>query len=369
MANAKQLPSGSWRVQVYAGKDFSGKRQYLSFTRPTRKEAEYEALQWQLHYKEISRDSTAMTLYEATEKYIKSKDGILSPSTIRGYENIRKNHLKGIMPIRLNRITPVMVQEAINAESKPYTDKHGKTRTRSPKTIRNIHGLLSAVFSEYCPSFALNTTLPQKEIKEQMILEPEQIRALLLAVEGSPMELPILMSVWLCMRASEISGLTWDCINFEAGSITIKKAVVRDKDNHWVEKSGPKTTSSRRTIHAPDYIMNKLASIKGNAASNDRVILLSSESMYKRFKTILKKNGLPDIRFHDLRHTSASVMLLLNIPDKYAQARGGWSTNHTMKTVYQHTMASKRTSVDSAIDGYFYELLEEKNAGDSPHSV
>ena len=47
MANAKQLPSGSWRVQVYAGKDAQGKKQYLSFTRPTRKEAEYEALQCQ----------------------------------------------------------------------------------------------------------------------------------------------------------------------------------------------------------------------------------------------------------------------------------------------------------------------------------
>ena len=65
MANAKQLPSGSWRVQVYAGKDAQGKKQYRSFTRLTKKEAEYEALQWQLHYKEVSRDTTAMTLDEA----------------------------------------------------------------------------------------------------------------------------------------------------------------------------------------------------------------------------------------------------------------------------------------------------------------
>lgn len=367
MAKAKQLPSGSWRVQVYAGKDASGKRQYLSFTRPTKKEAEYEALQWQLHYKEVSRDTTAMTLAEAAEKYIKSKDSILSPATIRGYENIRKNHLKGLMPLRLNRITPVMVQEAINEESRPYLDKHGKKRTRSPKTIRNIHGLLSAVFSEYYPAFKLTTTLPQKERKEQRILEPEQISALLSAAAGGAMELPILMALWLCMRASEISGLTWDCVDFDTGSITIKKAVVRDKDNHWVEK-GTKTTGSTRTIHAPDYILQMLAAEKARSTS-ERVVPLSSESMYKRLKRLLQKNGLPDIRFHDLRHTAASVMLALNIPDKYAQARGGWSTNYTMKTVYQHAMASKRTAVDSAIDGYFYQLLEGKTAGDPPLSV
>ena len=111
MAKAKQLLSGSWRVQVYAGKDAAGKRQYRSFTALTRKEAEYNALQWQLHYKEISRDTSAMTLAEAMDKYIASKDGILSPSTVRGYDIIRRNHLQGLMETRLNRITSAMVQE------------------------------------------------------------------------------------------------------------------------------------------------------------------------------------------------------------------------------------------------------------------
>ena len=150
-------------------------------------------------------------------------------------------------------------------------------------------------------------------------------------------------------------------MDFDTGSITIKKAVVRAKDNHWVEK-GTKSTNSTRTTHAPDYILQMLDAEKARSTS-ERVVPLSSESMYKSLKRLLQKNGLPDIRFHDLRHTAASVMLALNIPDKYAQARGGWSTNHTMKTVYQHAMASKRTAVDSAIDGYFYQLLEGRTAG------
>lgn len=55
-------------------------------------------------------------------------------------------------------------------------------------------------------------------------------------------------------------------------------------------------------------------------------------------------------------------MLMLNVPDKYAQKRGGWSTPATMKTVYQHTMAAKRSVVDDMIDGYFYRLLEGAEA-------
>lgn len=79
---------------------------------------------------------------------------------------------------------------------------------RTPKTIRNIHGLLSAVLAEYYPGLTLHTTLPQKEVKEQKVLEPDQITTLLKAVEGDVMELPVLMGVWLCMRASEIMALT-----------------------------------------------------------------------------------------------------------------------------------------------------------------
>ena len=357
MAKAKQLPSGSWRVQVYAGKDATGKRQYLSFTALTKKEAEYQALQWQLHYKEVSRDSSAMTLAEAMEKYIQSKDSILSPSTIRGYEGIRKNYLKGIMDLKLNRLTPQLIQQAINEEAKPYTDAKGRRRTRTPKTIRNIHGLLSAVLAEYHPDLTLHTTLPQKQVKEQNILEPDQIAALLAAVEGDPMELPVLMGVWLCMRASEIMALTWDCIDFEHKTLTIKKARVRDKNNNWVDKA-TKTTGSTRTISVPDHILDKLAAAK-EVSQEERVVPFTNQGLYGRLKTILRRNGLPDIRFHDLRHTAASVMLTLNVPDKYAQARGGWATNHTMKTVYQHTMASTRSAVDDAIDAYYSGLLKQ----------
>lgn len=142
MATAKKLPSGSWRVQVYAGKNADGKPQYRSFTRPTKKEAEYEALQWQLHYKEVSRDTTAMTLAEAMDKYIASKDGILSPSTLRSYDAICRTALQDLMPVKLNRLTPQMIQESINQASKPYLDSRGRSRQRTPKT--------SAIFMGCC---------------------------------------------------------------------------------------------------------------------------------------------------------------------------------------------------------------------------
>lgn len=362
MATAHKLPSGSWRVQCYAGKDATGKRQYMSFTAYTKKEAEYQALQWQLHYKEVSRDTTAMTLQEAMEKYIKSKDGVLSPSTIRGYDIIQRNHLQGLMGVRLNRLTPAMVQEAINQESKPYIDEKGKKRVPTPKSVRNIHGLLSAVLREYYPALRLNTTLPQKERNEQSYLEPEQISTLLRAVKRDEMEIPVLLALWLSLRSSEVTALTWECVDFDHSTITVRQARVRDKDNNWVEKS-TKTTNSTRTISAPDYIMDLLRAAKGDAGPDDRVVTINGNCLYRRLKTILHRNGLPDIRFHDLRHTCCSVMASLNVPEKYMMERGGWSSPSVMRQVYTHAMTSKRNAVDEQIDNYFYSLLTTQDEG------
>ena len=62
--------------------------------------------------------------------------------------------------------------------------------------------------------------------------------------------------------------------------------------------------------------------------------------------------------FHQLRHMNASIMAALGIPNLYAQERGGWSTDHTLKTVYQHTFSKEREAVDKTIDKFFNEKIE-----------
>ena len=72
----------------------------------------------------------------------------------------------------------------------------------------------------------------------------------------------------------------------------------------------------------------------------------------------LKKNGIKHYRFHDLRHVNASVMLALNIPDKYAMRRMGHATNNMLKTVYQHTMSEKEQQVNASVDNYFESIIK-----------
>ena len=73
----------------------------------------------------------------------------------------------------------------------------------------------------------------------------------------------------------------------------------------------------------------------------------------------MDKAGL-DITFHDLRHLNASVMLALNVPEKYAMERGGWKTPNVMKNVYQHTFSAQRIQIDSQINDYFNAIIEKK---------
>lgn len=349
MAKARQLKSGKWNVKVFSGYNAYGKRIYKSITRNTEKEANYDALEWQLHYKDIVSDTSNLKLDEAITGYINLKSHILSPATIRGYENIRKNKLNSLMPLSLSKISNQLIQREINNEA-------GKS---SPKTVRNIFGLLSAVLKTYRPDFSISISLPQKIPFRGQALNGNQISKLLSIIQGDEAEIPILLALWMGLRRSEITGLKWDSIDTTHRLLTVRSALVPDKYNHMVEK-GTKTTSSYRTLRIPQYINEKLKTEKGPKGKNDFVVSLAGDTLRKRLLRLCTRACIPQVRLHDLRHTMASIGLLLNIGDKYMMERGGWSSAGTMKTIYQHTIAEETHSVDDMIDEYFTNLMQHE---------
>lgn len=118
-----------------------------------------------------------------------------------------------------------------------------------------------------------------------------------------------------------------------------------------------KTSSSTRSIYIPGIIMNKI-NVLNNNDDDEYLIKFSANSIYKRFTSILKRNNLPHFRFHDLRHANASVMLSLNIPDKYAMERMGHSSTNMLKMVYQHTLAEENKKIDDKLEEYFNNLVD-----------
>lgn len=329
-----ELPSGKWRCQIMV----AGKRIDVIEDDPA--VAHAKALAVKAGLLEQRKPVSELTVGEAIDRYIETKDAVLSPSTIAGYKRIRSNALPDIMNVRLSDLTQERIQRAVNKMAKD----------RSPKSVRNAHGLLSAIITEYKPDMVLRTTLPQKQRYDAAIPSDQDIEKIMCAAIGTEIELPVLLAMWLGLRVSEIRGLMWDHIS--NGEIHIKQAIVEGPNG--AELKGTKTYSGDRKLRIPPYLAELIAA---QPRTDDYIVHLSGQAIYKRFTRLCEKAGLPHFRFHDLRHANASVMLALGIPDKYAMERMGHATSNMLKTVYQHTMRSKQEEVADIVDDYFSQKL------------
>jgi len=328
MAKAKKLPSGNWRVLVYVGIDEEKKRQYHSVTAPTKKEAEYLAAEYAVKRK---GKGNTLTVKEALERYTESKKNVLSPSTYREYKNAAQRDLKELHNVKLNSLTQEQIQIAINNASSKL----------SPKTVKNMHGLLSAALKMFIPEFRLTTTLPRTQKKKLYIPSDKDIEKLLNYVKGKPIELPILLAATGSLRRSEIAALTIEDVK-DDGEI-LNKAMVMDADHNWVLKS-PKTQAGNRFCPLPPAVVAK---------ARDGLPTLHPDAITRHFKRAVKNCGLPHFSFHKLRHYYASVLHALGVPDKYILKNGGWECESVLHNVYEHTLADREKQENEKFVNYF----------------
>lgn len=330
----QKLPSGVWRCQVMV----DGKRVSVVDENPSVAQAKAVALRAGLI--EEKKSGPSMTVGQTIDRYIESKDAVLSPSTIRGYRSIRKNSLGNLEQLQLANLTQEAVQRHINALS----------RKNTPKYCRNVHGLLSAALAVYRPGFTLHTTLPQKVKTEIQIPTIEEVQLLSERARGTRFELPFLLATWMGLRTSEILGLTWDCI--DGDTLHVKQALVYGEDGSVMKST--KSYRGNRKIRIPAYIMELLNS---QPRQDEYIIHAARNALYKQLQRLCERNGLPHYRFHDLRHVQASVMLALGVPDKYAMERMGHASENMLRNVYQHTMKYKSEEVADTVDHFFEAKL------------
>lgn len=348
MAKAKRLPSGSWRCQVYDYTDDNGKRHYESFTADSKKDAEFMAAQFAME-KEQRRHMSSNSLRNAIDVYIDTSDAILSPTTIQGYRKIQKNAFSHIMELPLKKLTRQSLQDAVNLEAKRPNAKRKDKAPISAKTVHNEYGLITAVLNKYIPSLDCTVRLPQVETHIKDLPLPDEIYA---AVKGSEVELAVMLAMWLSFSMSEVRGLTKT--KSIRGNYLVVEEVVVDVDNQSIVKRKGKTKTRTRMHRMPAYIQEL---ISRTDPQEDRLVPMTRSQVYFRFTRLIEKAGLKPMTYHDLRHVNASVMALLQVPDKYAQERGGWKTDAVMKKVYTHTFGQERQRVDNMIDEYFEEQI------------
>ena len=199
---------------------------------------------------------------------------------------------------------------------------------------------------------------PKKNEFKGSYYSADEIHALTEVAEGTKLEIPVLLASFYGLRRAEVMGLRWEAIDFEAKTLTIRHIVTStriDGKKILVEADRAKTKSSLRTLPLVDPIAERLKAVKEQQEYNQKICgncynqeylgyvfvdamgnLIQPDSVTTGFPQLLKENGLRRIRFHDLRHSCASLLLKEGVPMKQIQEWLGHSDISTTANIYAH---------------------------------
>lgn len=334
--NAKRLPSGSYRAR--ATTQIDGKRVYKSFTADTKEQAEFLAATWATKKK---RSFNNPTMSEAIDTYISHREPILSPSTITGYISISKQ-IK-------NDIGRLCVSEINNEKLQAYVAE--LSLTKSAKTVKNYITFIQSVLSSVMPDRKYNLTMPKRQPLTYNLPDEDALKTLLDTTTGD-LHLAILLGAVGGLRRGEICALTNDDVLRDLNAVYIHADMVKSKDNVWIYKPIPKTTSSVRKVDLPKKIIEQIPDKDGYIVPRD------PDWITRNFRRHANRLGLK-CRFHDLRHYCASYLHSIGVPDQYIQERGGWKTDNTLKSVYRNTIREKSVKFAKQANKAFTDALND----------
>lgn len=342
MAKAKKLPSGSWRIRLYDGME-NGKARYVSLTADTKKAVELMAAEYNLRkMRTVTGDPDDLTFDQAAQRYINSKDIVLSPNTITGYHVIMRNYLDLLRSKGIHSITNEDIQNQINVLS----------RDHSPKTVKNASGFISSVMKMYRKDFSMNIKIPAKEKIEVHIPNDDDIKKLLTAAEGTDVEIAIMLAAFGSLRRSEIAALMEDCVYQD--HISIRRTFARTHDNQYVIKNHPKSYAGFRDVYLPEEVMTKL---KDRFKDHPKVPLFPNpDSLSGKYRRLVQKADIEHITFHALRHYFATFLHASGVPDQYIAKIGGWEDVSTLQRIYQHTTKETLTKANEEILNKFSKI-------------
>ena len=215
---------------------------------------------------------------------------------------------------------------------------------------------------------------PKKDRFIGSFYDADEVNALLQASKGTKLEMPILFGSFYGLRRSEVIGLKWDAIDFEHDTITIRHTVTSCDINGkrvLVAADTTKTKSSLRTLPLVPFVRERLLALKEEQKENRRLCgrsynreyldyvcvneigdLIKPHYVTESFPKLLKASGMRQIRFHDLRHSCASLLLANGVPMKQIQEWLGHSDFSTTANIYAHLeYSSKLSSADAMLSG------------------
>src|SRR5215204_3690335 len=286
------------------------------------------------------------------------------PSTFERYEQIVRVHIRPALgDLKLKSVTPAHVRGL-------YREK--LEAGLSPRTVQYIHvtlhkALKQAVADGLIPRNATEAVKPPQVRKEEIRpLTAEQVKILFEAVRGDRLEALYILAVHTGLRQGELLGLKWGDVDLEAGTLQVRRTLTTAKGGPVL--SAPKTKGSRRTVKLSQTALEDLRShlerqlreidLAGDLWQENGLIFASQSGepldrrfiTTHRFKPLLRRAGLPQIRFHDLRHTCATLLLTKNVNPKVVSEMLGHATIAITLDTYSHVLPNMQESAAAALE-------------------
>lgn len=321
----------------------------------------------------INKEKSKLKLSELFDLWLNAKKSSISPKTYIFYSDYCKMILKAFGDPLITKIKSEKIELMIN-------QLHDKSISSS--TIRHYYNILNIVFNWAIDRnyLAVNpckkVDKPKKSNKTMMVYDEEQLKKLLDRIKGMTCYVPVMLAATTGMRLGEICGLRWGNINLDNGYLEVKEQL--QEVNSELELLPLKTASSKRKIILLDYTITALRELKETQNNNkdylkdsynklDFVVCMNDGKPYNpsyvggnyrrllsgstkktkrkdgsikvtKIKSISEELNIPVIRFHDLRHTHATLMLKANIHPKIVSERLGHSDIKMTLGTYSHVL-------------------------------
>lgn len=387
----QDIGNGKWRIYMTAHYDHRGKqkRKCVTVEAGNRKEAKdlRKTLQAQFLEETKSSSTGAMLLRDFARDFCDNEcrhNRQLDEKTVQEYTDKFRNHIEPFLGmLRIDEITPPIVHTFLTDLRKPGHRLGGKPEFRrkplSDTTVHHCYRLLYNIM-EHAVALSLIDVNPVKRPKALKLpvqplpdFPPTLLHDILTGLnDGETIQYVAVVVVAAASgaRMGELLGLTWDKINWSTRELNIHQVSRRLRNKGLVLKPKPKNKSSNRSIKLPAGCMEILRELQdaqtewakqlGNQWQNSGRVFTSAigapmqpGSLSDWVPAFCNRHGIMRLRFHDLRHFSASLMALLNVPIQNASARLGHARKSTTLDRYIHLFQNSDESISDLLEPLF----------------
>lgn len=374
MGHIRKRSGGSWELTYELPRTADGKRRQKTKTvHGKEKDAQQELARIEQEvYAGKYLEPTRMDLKQFLHKWLKDyAKANVNPKTYEEYERIIKtNIVPALGHIPLSKLKPLHIQEYYTAmlESGSKIGRGGL----APQTVLNHHRLLNCALAQaikwelLAKNPAEGASPPTPERKETNILDGIGMARLLEAAHGTRLYIPILIATTTGMRRGEILALRWEDLNFETGIIKVRRSLGQTRKGLFIKE--PKTPSGYRPVLLPSFVVDALRRHKAEQAKcrlrlgpdyqdKEGLICVKEDGspyppnrLTRNFEDFVERLNIPHIRFHDLRHSLATLLSDENVNVKTTSERLGHSDVAFTLQRYTHVSPHMQREAAEAID-------------------